>query len=188
VATNASSPSAYATVDDALALRDKRLWLQLCSDTSTEATVANLKDPTTDPGKRMAAVLRKASFEVESVATRGGRYAADDLAALEGNARAGLAGMVVDIAIVEAHKARQPLMAAPDVTKETAEKLKALGNGDAIFGTLEAEQAGAGMETVLQPDQQPGPRPAISDLSGRLFGSRARTYTADGSRGRGRCW
>ncbi len=178
--TDASNASPYCTPAEAVNFYDLAIWGQLTGDVGVEYTAAQIADASTAPGKRLAALLSAASSKVQQACTRGQRYTSDDLAALQGVDHDGLAWLVASIAVIDAHRTRQPLSSGSDLSKEVTDILKRLGDGELIWALEEAQAAGAGMETVLLPDQEPGPRPAISGIASRFFGSRAKRYDADG--------
>lgn len=180
--TNASNPDSYASVDEALDYYDARLWGDLCGDVGVRYTAVQMKDGTNPAGQRFQALLKAASFDIESACIRGGRYSSDDLASLEGVSRAGLVALICDRAIVRGMRARNPLQETTSLHKETSETLNRLRLGEDVFGVQEDIDAGAGMETALRPDQQPGPRPALSTFADRYFGERSSRLPATGCR------
>ncbi len=183
---NASNPGSYATPDDALARYDARLWGDLCGDVGVRYTAIQLKDASTLYGQRFLALLADASFEVEAACLRGGRYSADDLASLEGVARAGLIRLVTAKAVLFGLEGRNPLQATTDMHKRIEEQLQRLRLGEDVFGIQEDIDAGEGMETVRQTGQSTVPQPPISTLADRYFGRRSgREYVR---RGTTRCW
>lgn len=174
--TNASNPGPYASVDDALARYDVRLWGDLCGDAGTRYTAAQLADRSILAGQRLYALLCDASADVEMACLRGGRYTAEDLATLQGMALTGLIRLVVNRAMILGMRARDPSRPTGDLTKETDATLKQLELGEAIFGIQEVADAGAGMDTVDQPGHSTEPRVPTSVLAERMFGRRGYSY------------
>jgi len=130
--------AAYATVEDLTLRFDERLLAELASDTGEPAQdIAG--------SARIAAALEEASGQVEAAALAGKRYTAEDLAALTGNARALLVGLVCDLAMSRLLRVRGQSAASEQAERlrERAEQyLDALARGERIFGVAKAAQAG----------------------------------------------
>ena len=171
--TPLTSASSYLTDVRFFVLKDRRPYLELLADDDTVATYAGATDGgTSDAGKRLQAALQWASGEVESRAVVGGRYTPSDLAALTGNAKVRLEGIVADLAGWNLAKRRWPRLKMDEWAgaAEAVEALEQLRDGLAIFGTVEA--ADAGLPEVVTLD--PGDDRRTVRAGNRFFGTRER--------------
>lgn len=143
----ASSSAAYATVAQLLVYHDARRIGDLVSDTDVRVATGTLATNAV-----VAAMLKRASGEVEFAAQVGGRYTPAQLASLAGVAAEGLAGIVCDLTRWHLEKRRSPNAKLEDVpgAKEAHEVLAALRDGELIFPTDEALDA-VGIDVV--PDE-----------------------------------
>lgn len=179
MATNASSLTPYATAADMLARYSVGLLGQLCDDTGIQTSAASLLDDSTTAGANLAEALQDASGEIEGRCIRGGKYTSAILNALVGMAQKRLIRLTTRVTMALLLERRDPVKELPKWHEKVEDALERLEKGEEIFGIQEAMDAGKGMDTVRLPDALPGPRPAISQVAGRYFGDRARTYTPD---------
>lgn len=160
----------YLTAARVWLYKDQRPVLELLLDDDTIATPNDSQDVTTTAGGRLLAALVSASGEVEEYAMVGGRYLPVDLAALTGNAAGRLEGLVADLAYWRLAKRRWPRLKPNEVSgvEEALLALKRLSDGETIFGTVEAVEAGLPEVTTLDPGDD---RRTVRAAS-RFFGDR----------------
>lgn len=174
--TPATSDVGYCTPAEALRHHDARQWGDLVSDADSRADAGALaSDPT------MAALLLRASGEVESACFAGSRYRAIDLKALLDGGGAGselLRGLVADLAFWAAKKRRHPGVTPEQVPGAAAalESLRGLRLGERVFPF--AESAAAGLSSRVPTFRGGGPGRTVGRAR-RYFGRRGR----DGYRG-----
>lgn len=182
--TNASSATAFATAADMIVRYGVDLLGQLCDDSGSLATAADLQNTGTTAGANLAQLLLDASGELEGRCLRGGRYTAANLNALAGVAKKRLVRLVCRVTMALALERRDPVKPMPAWHEKVEDTLDRLESGEEIFGVQEAMDAGKGMDAITPPDAAPPPRPALSAVANRFFGDRARTYDATSSRPR----
>lgn len=139
-------------------------------------TRARMLDGTSDEYARINRLLLAASGELEGACFVGKRYTTEDLAALTGSGAARLQKLVADLAFWTLAQRRQPGSADPDQVpgaKQALEELDRLRNGERIFPTSEA--ANAGLPSVSEPDVSQQIDPLVSNAS-RLFGTHRTGY------------
>lgn len=164
--TPVSSEMAYADARDLLDFYDAGQIGNLGSDSRDTMTVSEiLVSPIIE------SCLLRASGEVELACVAGGRYSPLDLQSLYGASQGALKGLVCDLAFYHLTKRRRPEPEKLAAYKEAQELLKALRDGDKIFGFQEAITAGQMGTIDLSKDSQNRPvRP--TELAPRLFGIR----------------
>jgi hypothetical protein len=145
-----SGSSPYLDPATFLSLRDLSLFQQLWVDgeaiTSAPPTYATLlADPL------ILFVLGEASGKLESAAVRGGRYLPPDLAALGGNSKAHMQGIVNALAFEFYRRKRGSAMAPLPEYADALEELKQLETGQTIFSFAEAEAAGVAQSARMAP-------------------------------------
>lgn len=160
----------YLTAARMWLYRDERPVRELLLDDDTMATEADAEDSGTDAGAILLAALVGASGEVEEYAMVGGRYLPADLAALTGNAKGRLEGLVADLAYWRLAKRRWPKLTEDEVAgvAEAKAALKRLADGETIFGTVEAVDASVPKTATLDP----GDDRRTVRYAGRFFGNR----------------
>jgi len=173
--TYASGGSAYATNADMQIRYDERTLGQLLSDDKAMLGSAEVAASAT-----LTALLQQASGMVEAAACRGERYVItadgtrNDLASLTGNSKQLLAGLVCDLAMWLLWNRRPAMRPKGDMPGQTAvamEFLDRLVKGDAVFGVIEAEEAG-NVSDVVETADIPTKRLDLSIAADRLFGRR----------------
>lgn len=170
VTTNATS---YLSVAEFLKRVDWRVVADLASDDGTRLAEAAL---TTNVN--VLAVLLDASGDVESAAMMGGKYSAEDLAALTGVAQAKLYRIISDLAICYLYE-RRPSQDAktPASMDRTQAWLEKLVEGTRIFGfqeTVDASVLDHDTETVDHVETRNLP----TYIARRMFGTRANRWPA----------
>lgn len=147
--------SSYATVADLHDYFDWREIGDMISDDKDQISAADQRDTANVYGARIAKLLSRASGEIEGALLKGGRYTAADLSGLTGNSAAMLAGIVCEFVVLYLHE-RRPFY-KPEVLEKLREstraRLKYLGSGDDIFGSV-TKAVDAGMPTVDGPSTQ----------------------------------
>lgn len=146
MSTYISSLTSYADVDDLLIYRD---WTSIAD----AVAIPNAQGITTRPtlaslqtNDIILECLAAASGEVEEYALKGKRYTVEDLQGLIGVNSKALKRMVCILAIADI-LGRKRFKVEDDAfpgLKETRERLVRLGQGDAIFGVEETQDAGVG--------------------------------------------
>lgn len=131
-----------------------------------------LEDTTREPGSTLNNLLLAASGELESAALVGKRYAVADLQALTGSGRQHLYRIVAGLAMWLVGGRLKPATADPGQIPGAVfahEQLKALRDGEAVFGFVES--GAAGLPEVAAPDPTRTRTPAaVVGRSDRLFG------------------
>lgn len=163
--TPLTGSSPYLTAARLWLYKDTRPVRELLADDDTIPDQATAEASTV-----LAAALISASGEVEEYAMVGGRYLPADLAALTGNAKGRLEGLVADLAFWRLSKRRWPKMTEAEVAgvAEAKAALQRLSAGETIFGTVEAVDAGMPSTTTLDPGDD---RRTVRAAS-RFFGNR----------------
>ncbi len=118
---------------------------------SSRPSVADMEDTGTAVGAMLNRILLSASGRIESVCLIGRRYTPTDLQALTGASLEMLKKLTADLAFWILCQRRQPGTADPKNVAgamEALEMLKALRDGEQIFGF--EESATAGLPTVIQ--------------------------------------
>lgn len=164
--TPISSSTSYASASDLLNSYDATKIGQYATDTGVTLTPGAILTDT-----KVAAALLRASGEVEMSCYRGGRYTPTQLAALTGASAAALKGLVCDLAYYRLAKRRIPNAEETTGYKEAQEVLKALRDGELVFGLQETAEAGA-MDTVDISTNQRGQLNRPTDILRRYFGRR----------------
>lgn len=131
----------------------------------------------------MAAALLRASGEVELSCFRGGRYTPTDLADLTGASEAALKGLVCDLAFYHLANRRIPNASEMAGYKEAQELLKALRDGEIIFGLQESADAGV-MGSVDVSQSASGYLVRPTDIARRRFGQRLDNHSSNPITGR----
>lgn len=160
----------YLTAARTWLYKDSRPVLELLTDDDTIPPEGDAENDATEAGAVLLAALVGASGEVEEYAMVGGRYLPADLAALTGNAKGRLEGLVADLAFWRLSKRRWPRLKPEDVSgaAEALAALKRLADGETIFGTVEAVEASIPNVTTLDP----GDDRRTVRAAGRFFGNR----------------
>lgn len=168
--TPLSGDTPYLSADRVWLYRDQRTVLELLADDDTVPTTTDAENSGTGPGAKLLAALQGASGEVEEHALVGGKYAPADLAALTGNIKVRLEGLVADLAFWRLSKRRWPRLKPEDVSgaEEALDALKRLADGETMFGTVQAVEAG--LPAVVTTD--PGDDRRTVRAASRYFGSR----------------
>lgn len=152
---------------------DINVIAELLSDTGAAASQFSLASNTT-----LTALLQEASGLVESAAFEGGRYAAADLAGLNGNSAQALIGCVCGLAVWLLWCRRQDVEMKLPVRAEMAMQfLEKLRKGDVVFATAEAEEAGQVGEDVEAPSVRVERNGPVQQAK-RLFGRRAKDWSS----------
>ena len=172
--TPISTATPYCPAADFLSYHDWQQAADLLRDgDAPRPTRAALLDAASGPGAMLAQVLLAASGELESACLVGKRYTPTDLGALTGSGLQYLKKLTADLAFWRLAQRRQPGSSNPDQVpgaKQALEELKRLRDGEAVFGLVEAAEAG--LPSVVQPD--PGRGPDVVRRASRLFGPRDR--------------
>lgn len=175
--TPLSGSASYLTAARYWLYKDERPTLELLSDDDTRATRAAAEDETPvlagqpqTPGLVFLAARQWASGEVERWCLPGERYLPVDLAALTGNGKTILEGLVADLAFWRLTIRRWPRTEQKDVSgaAEAMQTLKDLREGETIFGLAEA--ADAGLPSVATLDT--GDNGQVVRAAHRYFGNR----------------
>lgn len=160
----------YLTAARIWLYKDQRPVLELLTDDDAIPTKSDAEDSSTPAGGVLLAALSSASGEVEEYAMVGGRYLPVDLAALTGNGKGRLEGLVADLAFWRLSKRRWPRLKLDEVSgaEEALAALKRLADGEVIFGTVESVDASVPDTTTLDP----GDDRRTVRAAGRFFGNR----------------
>lgn len=142
--TPLSTTTPYCSAVNFLVLFDWRAVRQCLHDgkTSDAVTYANLIDATTEEGARLVEILKVASGEIEAAVMIGGKISPTDLAALTGASASFLRSIVADLAIGRCYMHRPQENPWKEQTTTARQLLNALAQGEMIFGTQEAVNAG----------------------------------------------
>lgn len=160
----------YATPDDFKAMYDVRSLGMLVNDTNTAVDANGINIDSV-----IAAMLARASGDVESACMVGSRYDPEDLAVLQGNGRALLVGIVCDLAYGYLRQRRgvpEPHGPAYDQARLALAELE---SGQRIFPFAQSEQAGLAQNHDLIAAELDR-HPYGSRLLRRVFGTRLRDY------------
>lgn len=164
----ASGSSAFLTAAQFLRYYDSRVVAELLSDTNTK-----VQDPSTAP--QMTEFLRSASGTVEASALKGGRYTAADLTALAAanvNGSYYLRKLVAGV-LMQDLRARRARVGEDflEQFKWVRDALKALRQGEEIFGFVEVQEA-ATTQATLDNWEARQVRNGISVNASPFFGNR----------------
>jgi len=119
---------------------DWRPLARLCQDSDADPQMTYQQFLASD---KIAGLLSSASGEAEAAFFRGLRYTAADLQSLTGtNAGDWLSNLVAGLAVWGAYSRRTGFLPIPEAAKEAKEQIKAVGDGNDIFGFQETAQAG----------------------------------------------
>lgn len=143
--TPISSETPYAIAQDLLTRQDVGLVGQLCVDDGNVASALQIVDTNTVAGKNVLTALLDASGEIEYAATRGQRYAPQDLQQLTGASLGFLKRITCDIAMMNLYDRRDgqnPPENVVDKYKRAQEFMQQLVDGERVFGDLQNQQAG----------------------------------------------
>src|SRR5689334_16034651 len=138
MATIASGSTPYLSASEFIRYYDTRVVAELLSDTGTKVTdvVGNAN---------LAELISAACGEVEASALRGGRYTATDLAdiATSGTFGAGHLKKLVATCVMNNLRSRRGRVGEDELQshKWAEQHLKALRQGEEIFGTVETQDA-----------------------------------------------
>lgn len=143
---------------------------------SNAVTKAMLLDETTDEGGRLLNILQVESGEVEASVLLGGRYSPTDLAALTGASASYLQSLVADLAIGRCYRRRPATNPWAEQTQTARQLLNAIANGEMIFGTQEAVDAGH-LETQADTPQRVTNRQGMVVQMEGYFGTRGNRRT-----------
>lgn len=164
-----SGSSAYLTVAEFILRKDVRPVGEFVRDDDGRSTAVELESDAA-----LAALLSEASGQVEVACMKGGRYTPDDLAALNGNAREFLKGIVSALAFEKVRNRRgTPDEPLPEY-EEAKETLKSLASGETIFPFAETVAAGLPKSVVMRPEDYDR-LPLVSNQS-RFMGVLNRSY------------
>lgn len=165
------SGSSYCTPTQFGQRYDVRSLAQRLSDDGTDVS-----DPLNDT--KLAAILKEASGKVEAAALVGERYTPTDLAELQElvngattNMCEMLAGLVADLAIPIIFKRRPEILPQFPQVQEAQLFLKALAEGEKIFGFQETMDAGH-MDSEYEEPATIANRNLFSYQARRFFGTR----------------
>ena len=160
VMTPSSGSAPYATASDFAERYDIRTIGDLLSDLG-----ARLPSGQVLTSSRLTYLLMQASGQVEAAAMAGKRYTTDDLAALTGNSKEYLKGIVCDL-VIWILLGRRPTRegGVPEIVKGALEALELIRHGQRIFGFTEVQDAG---KNVIVADTPPD---LLTSRGRRLFG------------------
>lgn len=117
----------YITEAELILATDGRLIARLGSDDDTPATLGA-------SDTKIANAMNRASAQLEMTCVRGGRYALNDLAALQAADDWGMKGLVCRLALIALYQRRGPVPPEVKALKDEAdETLKALASGENVF-------------------------------------------------------
>jgi hypothetical protein len=165
-----TNAAAYCSVAQLFNYHDQRQICDLIKDNDTREV-----SPTTNTV--LAALLKRGAGDIELACFQGNRYTPADLAALitnGGNAAEELIGLNADLTYWHCVKRRHPQSRLEDVpgAAHAFAVLKALRQGEMVFGQLENAQAGL-METVMRvPGDAEDMRRTVTKAR-RYFGNRS---------------
>jgi hypothetical protein len=146
---------------------DVNLMGQLCTDTNTALTLAQLQSD-----DRLLAELSAASGRLEAAVLTGRRYDPADLAAFTGVTADYRDKMIAKLAEWAIMADRRPASQKPAAATEVEDDLKRLRAGEWVFGVLEAQDAGVGAELTdampLDPQTE-----TVTGVAHRMFGTRS---------------
>lgn len=138
MATLASGSTLYLSAAEFLRYFDTRMVAELLSDTGTK-----VQNPAGEAS--LQELLRAACGEVEACALRGGRYTADTLAAIatSGTFAAGHLKKLVAVCAMNNLRSRRGRVGEEELQshKWAEQHLKALRQGEEIFGVVEEQEA-----------------------------------------------
>jgi phage gp36-like protein len=155
VSTPISNSTPYCTVPEFLARFDIRPSIQLLVDNGLTPPISDLGDTNSTAYANLQTLLADASGELELACFMGGRYAATDLAGLNGNSLAVMKRLVCNIAVRMLWERRQDGKPPPPQAQQAAQMLDLLAQGERVFAIQETVDATI-MGTVKE---QPGARP-----------------------------
>lgn len=165
--TSNSRPQSYCSPGSALRFMDVNLMGQLCTDTGTPLTLAQLQT-----NLRLLGELGAASGRFEAAVLAGRRYDPSDVATFTGVTADYRDKIIAKLAEWSILADRRPGSPKPEAAKESEEDLKRLRAGEWVFGVMEAQDAGVGVETV---DAMPVDvdTDTVTGVARRMFGGRS---------------
>ena len=137
----------YATIDQIKTHIDTRVIQMLTSDDGTDGSLVSY-----GANANLEAAVQRASSDVESYARRGERYTATDLSDLQTAGDTTLIGLVADLTVFHlANRRAGDLSPAVIAMGQDAHRtLKAMANGDRIFGMdTGAESSGTAEAKII---------------------------------------
>lgn len=158
--TPLTGSSAYATNAQLLERYDVRTVADLLSDAGRRLSAGEVTNST-----RLSALLQQVSGEIEAAAVAGRRYLPADLAALTGNAKEFLIGLVCDLVLLRLFSRRPGLYPVPTQCQRAELMLETLREGQRIFPTEESASAGMTVERVDETDT------FLTECGRRYFGN-----------------
>lgn len=164
VMTPSSGSTPYASASDFSERYDIRTIGDLLSDLGVRLPAGQVLT-----SSRLTYLLMQASGQVESAAMAGKRYTTEDLAALTGNSKEYLKGIVCDL-VIWILMGRRPTRegGVPEIVKGALEALELIRHGHRIFAFTETQDAGKNVIVAETPSPlvtQRG-RPLFGDLAG----------------------
>lgn len=155
--TPLSTSTPYASVTDLLVWHDgDQVADFLRIGNTARPSVMSMLDSTSAPGAMLVRFLMLASGRIESTCLIGHRYNPVDLQALTGASLESLKKLCSDLCFWHLAQRRQPGTADPKNVPgalEALEMLKALRDGEAIFGFQETADAGLPSVVQMAPSQ-----------------------------------
>lgn len=171
MSTPLSSETPYCTPAQFVNGADIRTVAQLLSDTGSPMTTAQVQ-----ASPVLFQLLAEASGWLESECFKGQRYTPTDLQSLQGNSAADLAAIVRGLTIFKLWERRPDLrMNLPTAAQVALKRLTDLKNGEAVFGILEAMEAGIESSVNESPRVVEG-RYMVTQQAERFFGRRNNRY------------
>jgi hypothetical protein len=154
--TPLSATTPYCSVADLFVYHDSdQVADALRQGNAARPSLAAMADPTSEAGGRLLRFLLAASGRLEAVCLIGRRYVPEDLQALTGASLEMLKKLVADLAFWQLAQRRQPGTADPKTVPgalEALEMLKALRDGETVFGFEETADAGLPDVIPARPD------------------------------------
>lgn len=153
--TPRSTATPYCSAGQLLSYHDWQQVADMVRDGGgTRPARADLLDASTSAGQIVANHLLTASGELEAACGVGKRYSPTDLSGLTGAGLAFLQNLVAHLAFWRLQQRRQPVSADPKIVPgamQSLEMLAMLRDGERVFPTEEAEDAGLpeGIDTTV---------------------------------------
>lgn len=161
-----SATSSYLAASDFLARMDARTVGDLCSDSGVRISASALIGPPVNAN--LQAALDDAAGTVESACLKGQRYQPTDLSALIGVSQKYLWRLIATLAMAFLVQRRPDLnRPLPLALPWAMDQLEKLGQGERIFGMVEAQEAG--LPQVYQELATDVQRRDLIDVQGRRF-------------------
>lgn len=160
VMTPSSGSTPYASAADFAERYDIRTIGDLLSDLGVRLPAGQVLT-----SSRLTTLLMQASGMLESAALAGKRYTTEDLAALTGNSKEYMKGIICDL-VIWVLLGRRPTREGgiPEIVKGAVEAVELLRHGHRIFAFTEVQDAG---KNVIVADT---PAPLLTSRARRLFG------------------